>query len=220
MADRENKSHYIWIILSISPLLSMRGWVKWPTVAVCVGLRVSTSYSLPGRRTSLLWLNRLSRDPISYHLHSLPLSPFARAASSEACTTVHRIPIAEPVSKLAMLDIFLSFRLLLFAFLGPAALSVDVHDSHAHRDTLRHPWALFPSHLIRPDQTAITLRALMPIFLPSLSLSAGQLGLQQPIDLRRSFAAPLTWIHFNWKLAFVSPMKLSKCCSVFSSHPR
>lgn len=33
------------------------------------------------------------------------------------------------------------------------------HPISRHTNTLRHPWALFPSHLIRQEQTAITVSA-------------------------------------------------------------
>lgn len=165
MADRENKSHYKWIILSISPLLYIQGWVRWPN---CLSEPASLSLIFsPGRRTSLLWLNRLSRDPISHHLHSPALSPFTTATSSDIRTppfthALHGTPMQTHMYKL---DAHTALLPPLPSYPSPPHQSAHTH-TYFYTHTLRHPWALFPSHLIRPEQTAITVCAPMPISPP------------------------------------------------------
>lgn len=128
--------------------------VEWGDLAVCLSLSACPSYSPPpGRCTSLLWLNRLSRDPINHHLHSCPVrSPFSTATSSDMYT--------------------LLFTHALHAILRPHLPFILHHLISQHTDahTLRHPWTLFPRHLIRKDQTAITASASQFSF-PFLSLS-------------------------------------------------
>lgn len=94
-----------------------------------------------------------------------------------------------------------------FAFLAMAAPSVN---THVH--TVSHTHSGIPglySPATSSDQSRQLLQCALwcPFFLPSLSLSAGQLGLQQPIDLRRSLAALLTWIHLTERLLSFRPPK-------------
>lgn len=81
-ADRKN--HYNWAVLSISPLCTRLSEVT----ELSVWASEPVLHILPsGRCTSLLWLNRLSRDPINHHLHSRPVrSPFTTATSSDMYT--------------------------------------------------------------------------------------------------------------------------------------
>ena len=167
---RHAPCHWLWddliwydrIVLSISPLLSVR---DWGDLAVGPSLLACPSYSSPGRRTSLLWLNRLSRDPINHHLHSPAPSPFTNAPSSHIGTlpfthALHGSPMwthkCEQDAPTALLPPLPSY---------PQPAHQSTH-THTHKHTLRHPWALFPSHLIRPEQTAITVCTLVPISPP------------------------------------------------------
>lgn len=130
---------------SCPSLLSAQGWVRWPN---CLSEPQSLSFIFfpPGRCTSLLWLNRLSRDPINHHLHSRPVrSPFTTATSSDMYTLLFTHALH------ALLRRHLPFI--------PHHLISQQTDAHTHIHTLRHLWTVFPRHLIKEDQTAITASA-------------------------------------------------------------
>lgn len=172
--------------------------VEWGNLAVCLSLRACLSYSSPGRRTSLLWLNRLSRDPINHHLHSPALSPFTSATSSDIrvlpfTRALHGTPMQTHFSELDACRSLASFCCLLILRrpISQHACARTLANTHSGILGLYSP-------AISSGQSRQLLQCALrcPFLLPSLSLSVGRLGLLQPIDLRRSFTAPLTWTHF------------------------
>lgn len=149
---------------SCPSLLSAQGWVRWPS---CLSEPHSLSFIFfpPSRCTSLLWLNRLSRDPINHHLHRRPVrSPFRMATSSDMYT--------------------LLFTHALHAILRPHLPFIPLHLISQHTDahTLRQPWTLFPRHLIKKEQTTIRASGSQFSFHFSPYL-AGQPDLQPPANL-------------------------------------
>lgn len=158
---------------SCPSLLSAQGWVRWPN---CLSEPQSLSFIFfpPGRCTSLLWLNRLSRDPINHHLHSRPVrSPFTTATSSDMYTLLFKHALH------ALLRRHLPFIL--------HHLISQHTDSHTHTHTQTSLDCIPQApHQGRPDSY---YSQRFPILLPFLSLSAGQSGLQQP-------AGPIwTWMN-------------------------
>lgn len=171
--------------------------VEWGNVAVCLSLRACLSYSSPGRRTSLLWLNRLSRDPINHHLHSLALSPFTTATSSD----IRAPPFTHVRHRHAHADTLLrTGRASLPRFLCCLLIPRWPISQHAcartHPNTHSGILGLYsPATSSGQSRQLLQCALWCPFLLLSLSLSVGRLGLLQPIDLRRSLTAPLTWTY-------------------------
>lgn len=193
----------------LSEVTSLSVWASEPVLHILP----------PGRCTSLLWLNRLSRDPINHHLHSLALSPFTTDTSSHTYT-----------------------QLPTYALHG-TPMQIHVQSGRSHHSPSSLPLPLLPQHPISQHTHTHTQTCLgsipqpphqarldsyyserCPILLPSLPLSAGCLGLQQPIDLRWRLSAPLTWMYsasIYWNACYLSTRHTpSNNCSFYSCQPR
>lgn len=196
--------------------------VEWGDLAVCLSLRACPSYSSPGRRTSLHWLNRLSRDPISHHLHSPALSPFTTAISSDMHTLLFTHALHGTPMQACMCDLDTHIASpFSFAFLFLTILSVNAH-AHTLSDTYTQASLGSipqPPHQARPDSyysvcsDAHFSSHLFPYLLAGLDCN--NLLTWDVASLPR-WPAHTLWA-FNGMPAIVSPAKLHPTTTSFYS---